>query len=196
MSWYRIETLGHVENEDHALIDADPRAESGPVHVGPALFGRTAIARWPHDTTLTISPRYGRFLGDVIGTTTHLLVVSRRLWAIVDAGRRAGDVWEFLPVTVVDGRRRSLSTEHGVLNPLGLVDGLDLSASTVLRDPDDPEKILEVEVAVLARQQVDVQQTLFRLRYAPRMFVMAGELLDRCREAHVENLKVTPLETR
>lgn len=196
MSWYRVETMGQVENEDHALIDGDPWAESGPVHVGPALFGRAAGAHWPHDTALTVSPRYGRVLGDVIGTTTHLLVVSRRLWSIVEAGRLAADAWEFLPVTVIDGSRRCLSTEHGVLNPLGLVDGLDLSASTVLRDPDEPEQILEVEVPVLARQQLEPLRTLFRLRHTPRTYVMSAATLERCREAGVENLAVTPLVVR
>ncbi len=89
----------------------------------------------------------------------------------------AGEV-EILPITLRDPRRRVLFNDYFIINPVGVVDCLDLEASEIEWDEDEPGEVVHLETPVLSAKKLTVARSIFRLEEDPAVYVISSLLAE------------------
>jgi hypothetical protein len=168
--FYMLETLGNTNDDKLAFVeDYVVGLEMDDWKTG---FGHSTKKEWPADATMALRKGSGKKLSDLIGTVTNNLIVSKRLRSLIATHTDGIDV-EYLPIRIHDHRKRLLSDEYVIVNPIGTVDCLDLKASDILWDEDDPKKALAVNKAVLSEKKVKRAPSLFRPKERPASYIIS-----------------------
>lgn len=128
-------------------------------------------------------------LASVIGNTNAFLIVDKRLRDVIGAAR-LGEV-EFLPLAIVDHKKRIASRDYFVVNPIGGFDCIDRAASDIEWLGDE---VVEATKYVFDRAKTAAAPDLFRIRETPRVYVMSAALASACQAAGATNLVLTPVE--
>ncbi|PZN25725.1 MAG: hypothetical protein DIU71_19355, partial [Proteobacteria bacterium] len=100
---------------------------------------------FPSNVTLRMSDRFpdDMLLADNLANTNRLIVISAGLRRFLeDEGVQH---IEFLPVTILDHKGRVASADYWILNPVGLVDCLDLDKCQPEWDVIDETKVNHVK---------------------------------------------------
>lgn len=157
--------------------------------------GESVSASWPSDASIHLRKTSGRKLADVLGTITNTLFVSRRFQATLEQFI-APNSTEFLPVKIFDHRKRIISEDHVIANPLGTFDCLDLEASKVLWHPEKPDTVVRVRKAVLSARKIEVAPPFFRIKNASTRHVVTSEPAKALYAAKMTNLYWDQLEVK
>lgn len=137
-----LEELLGVEKQ-YQLKEGFPRAATFPKD---AVFPMHPDR--PHDTILL----------DNLYNTDNLIVVSRRLKEFLEA--RPLVKVEYLPVTILNHKKKPASRDYFIIHPVDLPQCLDIAKSGVTWGIVDKERVDEVKQLVLDESKVD--RELFR----------------------------------
>ena len=85
---------------------------------------------------------------------------------------------EYLPITIRNHKGKVASTEYCIVNPVGLVDALDLKASQPRYNSMNKDQIDGVEKLVLDPGRIDPKRKVFRLAGLYFPVLIAGDLAD------------------
>jgi hypothetical protein len=99
-------------------------------------------------------------LTDNLFNTASLIVGSRRLRDLFE--RHAVPAVEYLPVTILNHKGKALGKEYYIINPVGLVDCIDVQKSKIKWDPMDEFMIEEVSRLVIDEAKVEPDRIVFR----------------------------------
>jgi hypothetical protein len=191
--FYMVETLGDTNDDDLAFVeDYVSGLEMDDWKTG---FGHPAQKGWPDDASIYLRKTSGKKLADLVGTVTNNLIVSTRLRSLIAKHTKDAKV-EYLPVRIHDHRKRLLSDEYVIVNPLGTMDCLDLEASDILWDEDDPKKALAVNTAVLSSKKVKRAPALFRLQEKPASYVISFDIAKPIHDGDYTNVFWKKLEIK
>jgi hypothetical protein len=183
VSFYLLQTLGDANDSDLCFLDnfidgLEPK--SWRIAKGER-FGDL----YPANAKLYMDDENpGIKLGDLIGTSRNMIVASQELKKLVQKHCAQQDI-EYLPFTLYDHRKRVYSKDYCLINPIGTFDCLDLKASKLLRDDDNPDEILSVTTPVLDKNKVKKAPQLFRMKYQPTNYVLGYDL---AKDIHDRNL--------
>jgi hypothetical protein len=194
MKYYELDTEGDGADEDLASVEELVTGAGYDEENYRVPRGKSTQAIWPADASLRIA-KGGRRLSDLIGTTTSQVIVSRLVADIVRSALTPADNVEILPVTLRDSRRRILSKDYFVINPVGTVDCLDLEASEIEWDEDEPGEVIHLERPVLAAKKLTEPRSIFRLKEDPGVYVISSILAEPLR-IDTTNLFWKALEVR
>jgi hypothetical protein len=174
--FYLIDTLGDTNDDDIVCIEDYVRGlEMDDWRTG---FGHASSDAWPVDAAIYLRKTSGSKLTDLLGTITNTLYASPRFRQVIEK-HCAGVEIEYLPFSLYDHRKRLLSKEYVIVNPIGTLDCLDTEASDVLWDDDDPNKALAVSGIVLSAKKlskIERVPALFRLKEDRATYIMNYDL--------------------
>jgi hypothetical protein len=104
----------------------------------------------------------------------RVLVVSERLKDFLD--KRRLKCVEYLPIAILDLKKKPIAQRYFIANPLDHVDCLDIERSKPVMDDIDEEAIDNVERIVLDPDRVDRERELFRIAHFDRVTLASREL--------------------
>lgn len=137
--------------------------------------GVSRLANWPDDACAIMSKSFpkDKGLADSLVGLTHV-VVSARVRAFLDSAEIKNV--EFLPIKIINHKKRAEKAEYYLLNPLEIVDCIDMAASQARQDTLDPGMIDGVKQLVLRLDQIPPTATIFRAMYWPSAILVRTEL--------------------
>ena len=151
----------HIDDNAVVLQEFSGVAAKYPIHDGERL-----AAAFPADAAFHMHPDYPNslLLQDCLFNTDMCVVVSARLRDAVLA--MAPPEVEFLPVSIIDHKRRKLASPYFILHPTDPVDCIDRDASGAEMDEIlDPDAIESVEQLMLDPTRIPAERTIFRLKH-------------------------------
>jgi hypothetical protein len=138
--------------------------------------GVTMADRFPGDATFTMHPDfpYNLILTDSLRNTDFLIVASSRLRDFLE--KRAILKVEYLPVTIINHKRRAVKDTYYIIHPVDHVDCLDLEKCGVAWSPIDSSVIDSMEQLVLDPDRIDQSRGIFRPKFFPDVTLIKREL--------------------
>lgn len=146
----------------------------------------------PPDPRIDIGREHRRGkLGAFLGNRDGQLVVSAALRRLIEKHCPTGEI-EYVPFTLCDDRRKVVSREYAIVNPIGAVDVLDEEASLVERDEDG--KVDHIGQLVLDPEKSRAAPQLFRLAQEPGIYVVGEALHDDIEAQGLTNVELDELK--
>jgi hypothetical protein len=164
-----LDTMGDANNSKlcilYNFVDGID-AESWRSHTGDPLS-----SVYPPDARIVLTgEERGIKLSSLVGNTRSMLVVSKDLKDII--AEQVTERTEYLPVSIIDPRRRPLGKDYFIVNPLGAIDCIDLKRSKVLYSKKNPTKVIEVSDFVLDPKKLEDAPQLFRPEHARAEYIV------------------------
>ena len=133
--------------------------ETFRLHLGTPLG-----ASFPGDVAFHMHPDFPHdlMLTDSLLNSDQCLVVSARLRAALAALEPVKV--EFLPVAIIDHKKRKVPDPYFIVHPIEPVDCIDRARSDVKTSRITPTKISAMKRMVLDPARVPAERTIFRLR--------------------------------
>jgi hypothetical protein len=139
--------------------------------------GDPMSAIWPIDARIYMTGNErGLELCELIGTTKAVIIAGLRFKELLEKHCPDGTN-EYLPVAIHDHRKRLLSDEYCIVNPLGVHDCVDLEKSDVLWESGPGSRVVGAYDLVIDRQRGAKAPQLFRPQYAPMNYVLRRALV-------------------
>ncbi|HYD42441.1 MAG TPA: DUF1629 domain-containing protein [Anaeromyxobacter sp.] len=187
MAYFELKGIGDGSDESLCFFDGFPRGFG--YHLGS---GDAVGHEYPKDAKLYMLKRHpGTRLCSYIGNTSGMLLVSKELRALFEKHCAPGTV-EYLPVTIIDHKKRPYSSDYTIANPLGTYACVDKAASKIQWHEG---KVLLVEQLVLSEEKLKRVPQLFRPDVWPRTYIFGPELVADIRAAKLTNVWLRPFET-
>jgi Immunity protein family (Imm11) len=138
---------------------------------------------FPEDVAFRMNPDYpyNTLLIDNLKNTSLLIVGSRRLKEFLE--ERVLQKVEYLPVTIIDHKGRTASTEYFIIHPIDPIDCLDLDQSGVRWSVLDDQSIDKVERLVIDRSKIKQDRLLFRFKYYENVVLIQREIAQSIKAA-------------
>jgi hypothetical protein len=152
--------------------------------------GVTRAADWPEGVTSAMNEDYPKDIelaDNLYGT--NLIIVSGRLRNLVLADGVVGV--EFLPVTILNHKNRIASADYFIVNPVGVVDCIDLEASEVKFNLIKKDLISRCKGIVLREAEIPSEAKVFRAKYLPTKILIRSDLARRLEDAGLTGLRFT-----
>ncbi|MFT4538696.1 MAG: hypothetical protein ACI841_001387 [Planctomycetota bacterium] len=155
------------------------------------LEGVSRAADWPDDIQIRMDPEFPKDLelsDNLYGL--DMAVVSMAVKEALEAKQSAGV--EFLPVEIMNHKGRSASKDYFILNPLEIVDCIDIDASGIDWNPLNSSKILGCEGLVLKPDSVPADMQIFRPQSWTKVVMIREELSDALAAANLTSMEFLP----
>jgi hypothetical protein len=135
-----------------------------------AVFPKKACARMDSDF------KKATRLTDDLSNMNDVKVCSKRLVEFLQENKVQH--LEYLPLTIINHKGKVASTDYFVVNPVGLVDALDLEASKPIYNAIRKERISRVDQIVLDPRRLDPGRKVFRLKGLVDPVLIEKDLAD------------------
>jgi hypothetical protein len=176
-----FDTLGNADDPSLVFLEdfiEGIEKESWRVHEGTSLGPLV-----PPDPKISLrKENAGIKLASLIGNTRHMLVVSRAFKEVIESV--CGTTAEYIGISLIDHRKRVLTKDYFIVNPIGAVDCLDIARSDIVWSDDTPPELLRFNEHVLDRSKLtEAAPALFRMKEHSSIYV-AGPRLEAAMRAH------------
>jgi hypothetical protein len=146
---------------------------------------------FPANALFEMDPKFRKYvaLADNMSNDDRMLVVSKKLKELIEA--RGPRRVEYLPVGIVDHKKKPVRDPYFVVHPVEVVDCIDTKRSDVQWNAIDKDKIASCEKLVLKPNAIDGKHLLFRPRHLEYYVMILPELADALRGAGFSGLRFT-----
>ena len=148
--------------------------------------GISRMAGWPSDAGAKMSKKFPRDSGLADSMHCNHVVVSARVRQLLES-EPVRSV-EFLPLQIINHKDEVVATDYFVLNPLEIVDCIDLAASEGKENPLDPGTLYGVARLVLRDEAVPQTLSVFRTKHWTDVSLIRRELAERMTKAGLTGL--------
>jgi hypothetical protein len=140
--------------------------------------GISRVVTWPSDVVCRMNPDFPKDiqLSDNLKGTGFAVISTAVKEAILK--ENVTNV-EFLPITILNHKGRVASTEYHIMNPLEVIDCIDVDRSGVRWSRIDPSLITSCRSLVLKPEAVPESTNLFRLKSLPMEIAVRKTLVDK-----------------
>lgn len=191
MPYYELKEIGDGNDERLCFFDSVPKGFDRYDHY--LRNGTAAASVFPEDARLYMEKRNpGVRLCSYVGNTKGMILVSRELRELIERHCAPGTV-EYLPVTIMDHKKRPYATDYTIVNPLGAYDCVDRGASAIDAMPDGT--IVLVHRMVLSERKLKHVPQLFRPDVWEPTYILGPELVADIRAAKLTNVFLRPFES-
>jgi hypothetical protein len=128
---------------------------------------------------------------DNLGNTDGVLVVSERVCDFLTKRKLGG--MEYLPITILDHKKKPIPEKYFIANTIDHVDCLDLKASRATFSKIRKTRITDVEKLVLDPKRLDPTRELFRIKNFARHALVHRDLADAITSAGFTSIGWTEL---
>jgi hypothetical protein len=170
-------------DEGHCIIK-DPPVEK----IWQLDEGVSRAANFPDDMSCEMDPRYPKNiqLSDNLAGSV-LTVISGKVKAILEKEAAANRV-EYLPVQIINHKKRLASKDYFILHPLDVCDCIDLDKSGVEWNRITANLICACKGLVLKEDAIPPDYKLFRLKYWGYIILARSDLVDKLKGAGLTGL--------
>lgn len=142
---------------------------------------------WPEDVTAPMSQEYPKDieLADNVFGTELIIISDRTRQALIAEG--VTDV-EYLPMSIMNHKKKVASTEYFILNPPTVVDCIDLDASEVKWNAIDKSLISRCKQLVLKESKVPKDAKVFRPKHLPTEILVRADVARKLEAAGLTGL--------
>lgn len=156
--------------------------------------GLSRAKSFPKDAQFRMDPKFPKYvaLADSMSNVNRMLVVSRRVKEFLE--ERAPRRVEYLPVKLLNHKKKVASDEYFVVNPLAIVDCIDTKKSRVRWNDIDPEKLAACSNVVLKPKSIDGEHLLFRPKHLEYYVMVLPELAEALEAEGFTGLRFTPVD--
>jgi hypothetical protein len=152
------------------------------------LKGVSLDDKWPDNVSFRMSPQYPKDINlsdNLFGGSYR--VVSGRLKEVLLPLAGKSNI-EFLPVSILNHKKRVASKDYFVLNPLDTIDCIDQEESGVVWNAIDPSVISNCEKFVLKEDAIPDESVMFRPRFWGKTILVRREIADKLAAAGLTGL--------
>lgn len=136
----------------------------------------------------------GKVLFDCVENTLSYLIVSERIRGVLEA--HATTAIEYLPLRLLNHKKRYVSQAFYIANVLGQVDCADRARSRYVESSMRPGQFCDLTLLCLESARVDTKRNIFRLAQMPRVILVSEDLATALRDSQATGLDLLPLETQ
>lgn len=188
MKHFIIDTLGNLNDPRLCVLDEVP--EGVGIKYYRMMKGKRIGGDYPDDAKIYMSDEHpGIKLSSLIGNTNSYLIVSRDLKEVIESYCSA-EV-EYLPLTLYNHKKRVHSKDYFIVNPIGVLDCLNLEASKITYFKD---RVVSVDKFVLDPKKLTNAPSLFRIKEDPTEYVVNEELANAIKEGRFTNVVLKEIE--
>ena len=150
--------------------------------------GITRAATFPPDVSMRMSDAHPRRLGltDNLMNLAELAIVSESVKAFLEA--RALKSVEYLPVKIINHKRRAVARPYFILHATSAQDCLDAAASGCTYSNMVPTDIVSVERLVIDPSRVDPSVAVFRIKDFGSPLLICRDLAEELLRAGLRGL--------
>ncbi len=133
---------------------------------------------FPAEAKMAFDPEHPRdtVRTDNLANTDGVLVISERLCDFLMKRKLYG--MEYLPIPILDHKKRLIAEKYVIANTVDHVDCLDLKASKPTFSQIRKTRITDVEQLVLDSKRMDPKRELFRIKNFARHALIRRDLAD------------------
>ncbi len=170
MRYFIIRSMGDANNRGLCFLTEPPEGLGGMAYkIG---FGEKLGSDWSANARLIMDPDFpGLKLSSVLGNSCAFIVAHRDVGAVM--GEFFPDI-EFLPVAIINHRKKAVSSDYVIVNVLGTVDCLDETASKVKRSPKG--NFAGMGAPIIDARRVPTNSHLFRFSQSPADLIISFDL--------------------
>lgn len=190
--------MGDSQNEKLAFIS------NPPVGIG---IRRARMAKgkrigddYPDDAQIYLeSLKSGTQLSSFIGNTRSYLIVNTEMKdVILEYTSQSNCEFEILPFTLYDHKKRILSKDYWIINPIGTFDCLNKKASEIKYvDKDDAKsEVVSIRKFVFDPKKLKDAPDLFRVPEDPTEYFISERLAKAFKEKGFTNIFLTEIEQK
>jgi hypothetical protein len=148
--------------------------------VGPVKHGASRAKDWPKNPTAKMDPDYKKAtkLADFLFCVGPPVISPKLRQAIEALGQQK---IEFLPITILDHKKKVATKDYVVMNPLEIIDCVDIKASKVEWNDDDHTMIAQMDSLVLRESKIAKHVLIFRAKFMESDILVRSEVADALR---------------
>jgi hypothetical protein len=142
---------------------------------------------WPDDVTCRFNPEHPKDIeltDNLYGGS--VVVISKRARAALE--KLGVKNVEYLPVQILNHKKKVAAKDYFVLNPPAVVDCLDLAASGAMFNPIKKDLIMRVKQLVIDEDKVPASATVFRVKGLPSWIIVRAAIVKGLEAADLEGL--------
>jgi len=147
--------------------------------------GISRLAGWPADAASAMNPKFPKDIGfaDCLAGTGFHVISAKAKQVLEGAGVGKPDKIEYLPIKIINHKGRVEPVEYFIVNPLDIVDCIDLKASEVDMDSIDKGMIQGCAQLVLREDLIPAELKVFRLAKWNSTIIIRRKLVDSMKAA-------------
>jgi hypothetical protein len=191
MKYFFIDTLGELDDSNLCILDKPPQGLG--VKYYRMSKGKKIGNYYPNDAKIYMSDENpGTKLASLIGNTKSYLIVSNAMKEVIEKYCSSCEI-EYLPFILYNHKKRVHSKDYFIINPIGTCDCLNLKASQI--EYLDGE-VVGVDRFVLDPRRLEDAPAIFRIKEAPRKYVINEELAKNLEERGFTNVILEEIQQK
>jgi hypothetical protein len=196
MKYFRLNVLGN--NKDKSLV----MITKPPVNMGLDDYcmaeGELVGDQYPKEAQIYLQPeKPGIKLSSFIGNTKSYLIVNTEMKdVIMEFTQQKEKEIEVLPFTLYDHKKRVLSQDYWIINPVGTFGCVNRKASVIryLEEDDPQSEIVSVKKYVFDPRKLKNAPDLFRVPESPSEYFFSERLVKKFKEKNFTNIFLFEIE--
>ena len=192
MRVFIIRLLGDEQNQKLAFIDGIPDVG---LYASCMAKGERIGDHYPDDAKIYLKPKSpGTKLTSLIGNSRGYLIVNEEMKNVI-LSECMCEI-EVLPFVLYDHKKRILTTEYYIVNPIGTVACVNREASDIVYLDSTKAEIVKVKKFVLDPDKAMNAPALFRVPENPRAYFAKENLVKAFQDHQFTNVFLTEVEIR
>lgn len=149
---------------------------------------------FPKDARFEMDKRFPKqvALPDSLSNLEGMVVVSTRLKEFIEA--RSPRSVEYLPVALINHKKRDCGQQYHIVNPLAIVDCIDQDDSEIEFNEIDPTLIATVDLLVFKQKAIPKDLLLFRPKYLENAVVVRRDLAEAIKGGKFTGVSFTEID--
>jgi hypothetical protein len=186
MKYYEINTCPTADHQ-LAILNNPPQDTADFSYL--MMDGKPAAGRFPADAKCFLTKESpGKRLASLLANTDSFLVVDAKL---KDALAEGASAVECLRFALYDEKKKLLSKDYFIVNPIGTLDCLHKEKSEIKYRGDE---VVKVRKPVLDTRKLADAPDLFRVKEDPTIYVVSDRLVKKLQALKPTNLFLKDLE--
>lgn len=145
--------------------------------------GESVAEDWGDDVLFRMAPDFKKQikLSDHLTNLDSVIVASERLQRLLKDSEVPNV--EYLPVTIVNHKKKVASEEYCLVHPVGAQDCIDVAKSEIEWNEIDADDIDSADLLVLDESKIDARVVLFRVKGLTDAIFCARDLMEEMLDA-------------
>ncbi|HEX9649321.1 MAG TPA: DUF1629 domain-containing protein [Cyclobacteriaceae bacterium] len=198
MRCFKLETLGYgrINGKSLAIVDDISPLDSAIKLRAMIGWGESLKGLHPKNAEIRIEKlKNNGALSNLIGNTTNILLVDKIMKEIIRKLEPLESKIEIFPFKLFSSKGKLLSDELYHINPVGLVDCLDLEKSEIKYHEEDGKKeLVRIKEYVFRKDKLEHASCIFKIPEDPSSCFIRIDLARELQKANCENLCVLEIK--
>ncbi|HBI23683.1 MAG TPA: hypothetical protein DDX84_05685 [Nitrospiraceae bacterium] len=184
--------LARKVDESGVMAHIDSHPDGMPIKKYEFFKGISLKNRFPENPEyhFSLDEPGGRKLVDLHSNRMGILIISKKFKEIISNETNL----EFLPIKLINHRKKVASVDYTIANIVGLLDCMDSAQSIGRQDPFFPDRFSRINKLVIDEKKVPDGINIFRLKQSPSTVIIKRVLKEKIEAVGLEGHLCVPIE--